>query len=129
MPQSVKNLITSCVRKRSVKRSSDSAPPHTKHTKTAVPQITESSQVEGRAVVGRRVRDPVRPDGGDNLSLLERAGVVVVDHLENLARRGQELGAELLVGRRRRAMASFAKGLIFWEGSGLIFTAVVASSG
>ena len=35
----------------------DPAPPHTKHTKTAVPpQITESSQVEVRAVVGRRVR-------------------------------------------------------------------------
>ena len=33
------------------------------------------------------------------------------------------------VGRRRRAMASFAKGLIFCDGSGLIFTAVVASSG
>ena len=27
--------------KRSVKRSSDSSPPHTKHTKTAVPQITD----------------------------------------------------------------------------------------
>ena len=46
--------------------------------------------------------------GANNLSLLERAGVVVVDHLENLARRGQELGAELLVGRRRRALAPLA---------------------
>ena len=46
--------------------------------------------------------------GQYNLSLLERTGVVVVDHLEDLARRGQELGAELLVGGGRRALAPLA---------------------
>ena len=46
--------------------------------------------------------------GSNNLRLLERAGVVVVDHLEDLARRGQELGAKLLVGGGRRALAPLA---------------------
>ena len=59
-------------------------------------------------VVGRRFRDLVRPDGAHDLSLLERAGVVVVDHLEDLARRGQELGAKLLVGGGRRALSPLA---------------------
>ena len=67
-----------------------------------------SSADHGLKVVGRRFRDLVRPDGGHNLRLLERAGVVVVDHLEDLARRGQELGAELLVGGGRRALAALA---------------------
>ena len=48
--------------------------------------------------------------GANNLSLLERAGVVVVDHLENFTSRGQELSAELLVGRCRRALAPLALG-------------------
>ena len=46
--------------------------------------------------------------GANNLSLLERAGVVVVDHLENFTSRGQELSAELLVGGGRRALAALA---------------------
>ena len=77
--------MTSCEWKRSVKRSlDDPAPPHTKHTKTAVPQITESSQVEVRAVVGRRVRDLIRLDCHDNFLFFEVAALVDVNHVEYL---------------------------------------------
>ena len=102
--------MTSCELKRSVKRSlDDPAPPHTKHTKTAVPpQITESSQVEGRAVVGRRVRDLVGPHGAHDFVLLERARVVLVDHAEDLARRRQEVEAELEVVLARGAVPALA---------------------
>jgi hypothetical protein len=69
-----------------VKRSlDDPAPPHTKHTKTAVPpQITESSQVEVRAVVGRRLRDLIRLDCHDNFLFFEVAALVDVNHVEYL---------------------------------------------
>ena len=86
----------------------DPAPPHTKHTKTAVPQITESSQVEGRAVVGRRVRDLVRAHGAHDLLLLERAGLVLVDHLEASASRVKELGAEFGIVAEGRPLAALA---------------------
>ena len=39
----------------------------------------ESSQIEGRAVVGRRVRDLVFLHGFDNLRFFECPGVVLVD--------------------------------------------------
>ena len=81
--------------------SSDSAPPHTKHTKTAVPQITKSSQVEVRGVVGRRVRDLVLLDGSHDLVSAQRAAAVLVDHLEALARGVLEIVGkflDLLVG-------------------------------
>ena len=89
----------------------DPAPPHTKHTKTAVPQITESSQVEVRAVVGRRLRDLVallRVHGLDNFVDDERARVVLVHELEDLAGGGQELGRELgdLLARRGRGLGA-----------------------
>ena len=85
--------MTFCGGERSVKRSlDDPAPPHTKHTKTAVPQITESSQVEGRGVVGRRVRDLVRLDGLDDLRVAQGPALVLVDQLEALARGVLELG-------------------------------------
>ena len=102
--------MTSCEWKRSVKRSlDDPAPPHTKHTKTAVPpQITESSQVEGRAVVGRRVRDLVGPHGAHDFVLLERARVVLVDHLEASASRVEELGAEFGIVAEGRPLAALA---------------------
>ena len=78
--------MTFCGGERSVKRSlDDPAPPHTKHTKTAVPpQITESSQVEVRAVVGRRFRDLVRLDGDYDLLFFEVAALVDVNHVEYL---------------------------------------------
>ena len=61
------------------------------------------------AAVGQKLDNlSIRADGGHNLSLLERTGVVVVDHLEDLARRSQELSAELLVGGGRRALAPLA---------------------
>ncbi len=101
--------MTFCGGERSVKRSlDDPAPPHTKHTKTAVPQITESSQVEVRAVVGRRVRDLVRLDGDYDLLFFEVAALVDVNHVEYRPRRAQELGSEFGVGRQSRALAALA---------------------
>ena len=61
----------------------------------------ESSQVEGRAVVGRRVRDLVCANGANNLSLLERPAPVPVDEAEGLAGRVEELLGEFAVGRGR----------------------------
>ena len=86
----------------------DPAPPHTKHTKTAVPQITESSQVEVRAVVGRRFRDLIRLDCHDNFLFFEVAALVDVDHVEYRTRRAQKLGSEFGVGRQSRALAALA---------------------
>ena len=52
-----------------------------------------------------------KEDAGQyNLRLLERAGLIVVDHLEALAGRVQELVAELGVGLLRRALAPLALG-------------------
>ena len=76
----------------------------------------ESSQVEGRAVVGRRVRDLVLLDGRDDLVRAQRAAAVLVDHLEALARGVLEivrkfldllvglLGLELALGRPFREL-------------------------
>ena len=102
--------MTFCGGERSVKRSlDDPAPPHTKHTKTAVPQITKkSSQVEGRAVVGRRVRDLVFLHGRDDLVRAQRAAAVLVDELEAAPGRREELAREfrnLLLGPFRIGLA------------------------
>ena len=43
-----------------------------------------------------------------NFFFFERAGVVLVDHLERLAREAQKLGGELFVGRGARALAALA---------------------
>ena len=76
----------------------------------------ESSQVEGRAVVGRRVRDLVLLHGRDDLISAQRAAAVLVDHLEALARGVLEivrkfldllvglLGLELALGRPFREL-------------------------
>ena len=76
----------------------------------------ESSQVEGRAVVGRRVRDLVLLHGRDDLVRAQRAAAVLVDHLEALARGVLEivrkfldllvglLGLELALGRPFREL-------------------------
>ena len=54
----------------------------------------ESSQVEGRAVVGRRVRDLVFLHGRDDLVRAQRAAAVLVDELEALPSRVQEIARE-----------------------------------
>ena len=54
--------------------------------------------------------DDKEDTGQYNLRLLERAGLIVVDHLEALAGRVQELVAELGVGLLRRALAPLALG-------------------
>ncbi len=52
-----------------------------------------------------------KEDAGQyNLSLLERAGLIVVDHLKALAGRVQKFVAELGVGLLRRALAPLALG-------------------
>ena len=104
--------MTFCGGEQSVKRSlDDPAPPHTKHTKTAVPQITKkSSQVEGRAVVGRRVRDLVLLHGRDDFVRAQRAAAVLVDELEALARGVFEVERELLDLLLRRLGLHFALG-------------------
>ena len=43
-----------------------------------------------------------------NFFFFECAGVVLVDHLERLAREAQKLGGELFVGRGARALAALA---------------------
>ena len=50
----------------------------------------------------------VRLDGGGYLFLCERAGVVLVDHHEDLARGEQEFGRKGLVLRGRGALAALA---------------------
>ena len=50
----------------------------------------------------------VGADGVDDLLLLERAGVVLVDHAEDLARRRQEVEAELEVVLARGAVPALA---------------------
>ena len=54
----------------------------------------ESSQVEGRAVVGRRVRDLVFLHGRDDLVRAQRAAAVLVDELEAAPGRREELARE-----------------------------------
>ena len=52
-----------------------------------------------------------KEDAGQyNFGLLQRSGLIVVDHLEALAGRVQELVAELGVGLLRRALAPLALG-------------------
>ena len=68
----------------------------------------ESSQVEGRAVVGRRVCDLISAHGLHDLGLLEGPGPVLVDQVEALARHREELGAELGVRLGRRALPPLA---------------------
>ena len=50
----------------------------------------------------------ISPHGAKNFFLFERAGVVLVDHLERLAREAQKLGGKLLVGGGARALAALA---------------------
>ena len=92
MPQLLRSLLMiSCAWKLSVKAFSSST----------IEPIVESSQVKGRAVVGRRVRDLVCAHGADNLRLLERPAPVPVDEAEGLAGRVEELLGEFAVGRGR----------------------------
>ena len=103
--------MTSCEWKRSVTRSfgcSRTTTHQTHENSSSVPQITESSQVEWRAVVGRRVRDLVGPHGAHDFVLLERARVVLVDHLEASASRVEELGAEFGIVAEGRPLAALA---------------------
>jgi len=68
----------------------------------------ESSQVEGRAVVGRRVRDLVFLHGRDDLVRAQRAAAVLVDELEAAPGRREELAREfrnLLLGPFRIGLA------------------------
>ena len=61
------------------------------------------------AAVGQEIYDfLVRSDGVDDLLLLERAGLVLVDHLEDFTRRAEELRRELLVCLGRRAIGALA---------------------
>ena len=76
-----------------------------------IAESPQASQVEGRAVVGRRVRDLVallRVHGLDNFVDHKRARVVLVHELEDLAGGGQELGRELgdLLARRGRGLGA-----------------------
>ena len=66
-----------------------------------IAESPQASQVEGRAVVGRRVRDLVCAHGANNLRLLERPAPVLVDEAEGLASRVEELLGEFGVGRGR----------------------------
>ena len=66
-----------------------------------IAESPQASQVEGRAVVGRRVRDLVSAHGTNNLGLLERPAPVPVDEPEALAGRVEELLGEFAVGRGR----------------------------
>ena len=50
----------------------------------------------------------ISPHGAQDFFLFERAGVVLVDHLERLAREAQKFGGELFVGRGARALAALA---------------------
>ena len=54
------------------------------------------------------MRNLVRAHGAQDFFLFERAGVVLVDHLERLAREAQKLGGELFVRRGARALAALA---------------------
>ena len=81
-----------------------------------IAESPQASQVEGRAVVGRRVRDLVLLDGSHDLVRAQRAAAVLVDHLEALARGVLEivrkfldllvglLGLELALGRPFREL-------------------------
>ena len=59
-----------------------------------IAESPQASQVEGRAVVGRRVRDLVRLHGVHDLSSRQRAAAVLVDELEALPSRVEEIARE-----------------------------------
>ena len=66
-----------------------------------IAESPQASQVEGRAVVGRRVRDLVFLHGRDDLVRAQRAAAVLVDQLEAAPGRREELAREfrnLLLG-------------------------------
>ena len=61
------------------------------------------------AAVGQEIYDfLVRPDGIHDLLFLERARLVLVDHLEDFTRRAEEFRRELLVCLGRRAIGALA---------------------
>ena len=61
------------------------------------------------AAVGQEIYDfLVGAHGVHDLLLLERAGLVLVDHLEDFTRRAEELRRELLVCLGRRAIGALA---------------------
>ena len=75
-----------------------------------IAESPRASQVEGRAVVGRRVRDLVFLDRFDNLGRRQRAAAVLVDELEALPSRVEELAREFRNLLRRRLALRLARG-------------------
>ena len=67
-----------------------------------IAESPQASQVEGRAVVGRRVRDLVFLHGFDDLRLFERARVVFVDHNKALPGGLRRLRVDVREGFGRR---------------------------
>ena len=59
-----------------------------------IAESPQASQVEGRAVVGRRVRDLVLLHGRDDLVRAQRAAAVLVDQFEAAPGRREELARE-----------------------------------
>ena len=77
-------------------------------TTWAIAESPQASQVEGRAVVGRRVRDLVLLDGSHDLVSRQGAAAVLVDELEAAPGRREELAREfrnLLLGPFRIGLA------------------------
>ena len=73
-----------------------------------IAESPQASQVEGRAVVGRRVRDLVFLYSFYNLSSRQRAASVLVDQFETAPGRREELAREfcnLLLGPFRIGLA------------------------
>ena len=73
-----------------------------------IAESPQASQVEGRAVVGRRVRDLVFLHGRDDLVRAQRPPAVLVDELEAAPGRREELAREfrnLLLGPFRIGLA------------------------
>ena len=61
------------------------------------------------AAVGQEINNLfVRPDGVHDLLFLERAGLVLVDHLEDLTGRAEELCRKFLICLGRRAICALA---------------------
>ena len=75
-----------------------------------IAESPQASQVEGRAVVGRRVRDLVFLDRLDDLSSRERAAAVLVDHFKAMPRRVEELARKFCNLLRRRLALRLARG-------------------
>ena len=73
-----------------------------------IAESPQASQVEGRAVVGRRVRDLVLLHGRDDFVRAQRPAAVLVDQFEAAPGRREELAREfcnLLLGPFRIGLA------------------------